>query len=344
LLAAALALISFVYLELASPHGRYDAWAIYNLRARFIDRAGGDWRSTFSADSYWNVHADYPPLLPLDIVWLWKALGTESLRAPMVLAALFLFGSAGLLFAATALARGLGQASLAGMLLIAAPVFLDRGASQTADVPLAFFILSACVLLYFYSVEKRPGLLALAGFTAGLAAWTKNDGLPLIPAAILAAALVSGGHSLRQRLVWLGAGLVFPLALLIYFKVFLAPPSEFLAGNAAQVTDLSRYWLILRYMLRGAWQLGGWPLPILLVLILHRFAFAPSVGDRRGALAILTIIVFQLAGYFAAFVFSPYNLEWHLSTSVERLWIQVYPALLLMHFVTVTEPGTIGVK
>lgn len=344
LLAIVLTAISFICYEQASPHGRYDAWAIYNLRARFIDRAGSEWPATFSADSYWNVHADYPLLLPLNIVWLWKALGTESVRAPMALAGIFLFGTAGLLFAATALLRGLGQASLAALLLIAAPVFLDRGASQTADVPVAFFILATCVLLYFYNLEKSPGLLVLAGFTAGLAAWTKNDGLPLIPAAIVAAALAFGPHSLQRRLLWLAAGLALPLAILLYFKVFLAPPSEFLAGQGPGAVGAARYLLILGYMLRGAWELGGWPFPILLALVLHRLVFKPAASDRNGILAIVCLLGVQLASYFAAFVISPYDLAWHLSTSVERLWIQLYPALLFLHFSTVREPETIGVK
>ena len=99
-------------------------------------------------------------------------------------------------------------------------------------------------------------------------------------------------------------------------------------------------------MLYGAWSLGGWPFPILLGLIAHRFVFRPSLasGSRRGILAILILLGIQLAGYFAAFVFSPYDLVWHLTYSIERLWNQIYPAVLFLHFATVTEPEAIGVK
>ena len=342
----ALALISFVYFERISPHGRYDAWAIYNLRARFIYRAGGDWPLTFSPDSYWNVHADYPLLLPLNIVWVWNALGGETVRAAMVQAGIFLFGTAGLLFAATAHARTTGQASLAALLLLGAPIFLDRGASQTADVPLAFFILATCVLMYFYDTHRQPGLLVLAGFAAGLAAWTKNDGLPLLAAVIPACGLAFGRKDAARTTGWLAAGLALPAAVLIYFKVFLAPPSEFLAGMAGKILDPSRYFLILRFMLHGAWSLGGWPFPILLILVVHRFVFRRSdaAGDRRGILAILILLGLQVAGYCSAFLFSPYDLEWHLGYSIERLWIQLYPALLFLHFATVAGPDVIGVK
>jgi len=345
-IAAAITLISFIYFEEISPHGRYDAWAVYNLRARFIYRAGSDWLATFSPDSYWNVHADYPLLLPLNTVWLWNALGAETPRAPMVLAGIFLFGTVGLLFAATALARSIGQASLAALLLMAAPVFVDRGASQTADIPLAFFILATCILLFLYNSEKRPALLILAGFTAGLAAWTKNDGLPLVAAALAACVLSFEPKHAARTLGWLTAGLALPLTILLYFKVSMAPPSEFLSNSAGKAADVSRYLLILRYMLYGAWTLGGWPFPILLGLIAHRFVFRPSLASesQRGSLAILILLGIQLAGYFAAFVFSPYDLVWHLSYSIERLWIQIYPAVLFLHFATVTEPEAIGVK
>jgi hypothetical protein len=343
---ALVALLSFVYFEQISPHGRYDAWAIYNLRARFIFRAGSDWALTFSPDSYWNVHADYPLLLPMNIVWVWNALGGESVRAAMVQAGIFMFGTAGVLFAATAYARTPGQAGLAALLLLGAPVFVDRGASQTADVPLAFFILAVCVLLYFYEVHRRPGLLILAGLAAGLAAWTKNDGLPLLAAIIPACGLAFGPKNALRTAGWLVAGLALPAAALVYFKVFLAPPSEFLSDTGGKALDLSRYLLILRYMAHGAWTMGGWPLPILPALIVHRFVFRgpEAAASRGGILAIVIVLGLQLGGYCAAFLMTPYPLEWHLSHSIERLWIQVYPALLFLHFATVAGPDAIGVK
>ena len=85
--------------------------------------------------------------------------------------------------------RSRSQGLLAGLVLIGLVSFLQRGTLQYADVPLAFFILSAVLLLVLYDASERPqrGLLVLSGLAAGLAAWTKNEGLLLLlvlPAAL----------------------------------------------------------------------------------------------------------------------------------------------------------------
>ena len=53
------------------------------------------------------------------------------------------------------------------------------GTSQFADIPLALFILTTLILLFFQagSPDHRPGAVILAGIAAGLCAWTKNEGL-----------------------------------------------------------------------------------------------------------------------------------------------------------------------
>ena len=43
------ALIAFILFSVAEPHGGWDAWAIWNLRARFLFRGGEVWRDAFPA-------------------------------------------------------------------------------------------------------------------------------------------------------------------------------------------------------------------------------------------------------------------------------------------------------
>ena len=55
--------------------GGNDAFIIWNLRARWLYRAGEDFRSAFSPDLLFWSHADYPLLLPTILVRGFTVLG-----------------------------------------------------------------------------------------------------------------------------------------------------------------------------------------------------------------------------------------------------------------------------
>ena len=89
--------------------------------------------------------------------------------------------------------RGRSQAMLGGLMLTGTPYFLIHGASQYADVPLGFFFLATLTL--FCLQDRFPkhsrGVLVLAWMTAGMAAWTKNEGLLFLLAIVVARFAVS---------------------------------------------------------------------------------------------------------------------------------------------------------
>ena len=123
-------------------------------------------------------HTDYPLLLSGSIARCWTWLAGDPHWIPQLIAAAFTLLGAGLLTAGVGRLRGSNQGWLAGLSLLGTVLYLVRGASLYADVPLSFFILAALVLLALYDAGQRPspGLLVLAGLSAALAAWTKNEG------------------------------------------------------------------------------------------------------------------------------------------------------------------------
>ncbi|TSA48300.1 MAG: phospholipid carrier-dependent glycosyltransferase, partial [Deltaproteobacteria bacterium] len=173
---------SFLFAFLKEPHGKWDAWLIWNMHARFLYRSGEAWREVFAGGMDWS-HWDYPLLLPLSIVRGWKYIGNDSLFIPAAFALLFTLLTLGLLLCALAFLRSRIQGCLAAMILLGTPLFIVMGASQFADVPLAFFILATLVLLFLpaRSPENHFGAPVLAGIAAGLCAWTKNEGLLFLP-------------------------------------------------------------------------------------------------------------------------------------------------------------------
>lgn len=231
------------------PSGTWDAFMIYNRTARFVYRSQADWLQSFSTQLDAVFHADYPLLIPLSITSGWDALNRKSPYIPLFFSALFILGSAGLLASALALVKSSWQAAAGLIILLNTPLFLVTGASQTGDVPLGFFILATAVLLFLYAARQEPGLLALAGLTSGLAAWTKNEGQLFAAAASVCVVFVIARPRRWRDLNAYLAGLLPPLAIVAYFKFFLAPPNDLLAAGIVQslqsMLQLSRHLIIL---------------------------------------------------------------------------------------------------
>ena len=77
----ALAVVAAIANYCKSPLGDWDAWTIWNQRARFLLRGSEQWRQAFSPVF---AHTDYPLLLPSSNARLWSYLGAEPSWARVV--------------------------------------------------------------------------------------------------------------------------------------------------------------------------------------------------------------------------------------------------------------------
>ena len=103
LVLAVVAGLSFWLYSTINPHGEWDAWAIWNLRARAIFRGVPDWSAVFSPTF---PGADYPPLVPVAVARLWAYAGREQLIAPAVVALPFSFSSTAIIIVSVGQLRG----------------------------------------------------------------------------------------------------------------------------------------------------------------------------------------------------------------------------------------------
>src|SRR3989338_3737578 len=78
------------------PFGDWDAWALWNMKAKFLLLSSHSWRELFSL--HWHTQPDYPLLLPFMNVW--GSLGTNDnlTVSPILISLIFTFSCAGLLF------------------------------------------------------------------------------------------------------------------------------------------------------------------------------------------------------------------------------------------------------
>ncbi|HEY5984257.1 MAG TPA: glycosyltransferase family 39 protein [Anaerolineales bacterium] len=336
-----LSLLATANYLLRRRQGDWDAWMMYNRAARFIYFDQAHWLGSFSPEMSPIFHADYPLLLASDIVAGWELLGRDSAAVPMVQSALFAIACAGLLGSSLGAVKSLGQAALGITLLWGVPVFVNEGARQMADVPLAFFILATGVLFFLYATNRQRGLLVLAGIAVGLGAWTKNEGTVLVVGAVASVLLAFVRRDSWTALLTFAAGLAVPLAVVIYFKLFLAPSGDILLGAsgglAAKLADVSRHTLIIQYLWNeftafGSWGIWGISIGILPILAVYYLVFRSSIAQnvRAAYLAGLAMLGIQVVGYYAAYLVSPYDLAWHLSYSSTRIVAQVFPLILFL--------------
>jgi hypothetical protein len=334
-----LALLTYVAVSLGKPQGAWDSWMIYNRAARFLYRGGDHWMDAFSPDLYWYFHADYPPMLALNIASGWDTLGQETIRMPMALGGAFLFGSAGLMFAGLNAYKTLGQASLGMIVLFTISDYIDLGSKQVADIPLSFFILATGVLVFSYTVKKHRGLLVLAGLSAGLAAWTKNEGIVFMLVSLIGLGVAYRNH-LKEVFPWYLLGLAVPVAILFTFKIAMAPPGDLfvdIPSQLRQITDIYRHHEILKELRVDLMSLVNWKLLLVYALILGISRPGPSASAY---VACALFILLQLVGYYSILLISPHNVLWHLS-ALYRLLLQIGPLIVFFYFCVVRPPETV---
>jgi hypothetical protein len=327
-----MAAATFLMLHAAAPHGEWDAWSIWDLRARFLFRAQ-ELTSPFTPALDW-AHPDYPLLLPAAIALLWHAAGAESTAIAGAVNFLFLASLLAAPYFALRLLRGPGLAAVAAIATLSATSLVRVSASLYADVPLAACAAVAAALLVYGLERPANGPILLAGLAAGFAAWTKNEGL-LFCLCLVAALLVSvtSRAELRARLqatVPLLAGVALALASVAWFKLHIAPPNDLVNGQnlaqfGAKMAVFDRYWMTFWAFVGELLTFGNLLVPPVIVFAvwLALVRFRPAVSGAQ--LLPLALATLQLAGYFFVYVLTSRDLDWHLNTSLPRLLLHVWP-------------------
>lgn len=349
-LAVAAALYSAITRVLAYPHGDgWDAFSIWNLRARFLFLIGRDWRDTFSS-LIPGSHPDYPLLLPAGIAHFWTVIGHDDPRVPAAIAFLFTFATVSLLFSTVHALRGPSAAMLASITLLATPSFIEQGTAQYADIPLSFFFLATIALLCLSEAASgnRSALTCLAGLAAGFSAWTKNEGLLFLAAVVASRIFFSVSPRLPASDPQLSSaqwrfhasfltGAVPILLALFYFKHNIAGPGDLFSGGSSTLHKLvepARYWAVLQWFVKDFFRFGRWLLiPGTVLLAGLGCGLKSNASQHSNAIRICTLaLLLTLAGYAAIYLITPRDLYWHLRFSSGRLFLQLWPSAIFLFF------------
>lgn len=341
-----IAVAQFADSSAASPYGNWDAWSIWNLRAKLLAQPNGAWRDAFSPvlnqlAGGGATHGDYPLLVSAYIARCWSLTSSiGNVTAPTAVAGLFSLATVGLLIGGLAILRGWTTALTGGIILLGTAEFLHNSAWQLADVPLGFFYLAAFVLFLLSDAAGGVRRVAVvAGIALGCAAWTKDEGMLFALFAILALTawqMLSRPGARLRTLALFAAGAVLPLSVSIYFKIFLAPKGIWapltVSAAARKLADASRYMQIFG----GLWSewlgLGrGIAHPAVCLVVLAACLGVSREWLRRPAvLAAWGLLLAITAAYFFTYVVTPLDLAWHLGTSAGRLMVQLVPGTIFL--------------
>jgi hypothetical protein len=224
---------------------------------------------------------------------------------------------------------------------------------QYADGPLSFYMLATLALLCLQ--DRFPSDLRFsiaAGLAAGFAPWTKNEGWLFLGAVLLArpiALLRSRDRSALGPQFVRFAGAALPsTALVAFFKLRFAPANDLVAQKSADliahITTFGRWVITAEGFVKLLFLVGGFLLPIALVLGLYWFLvrFRVAEHDRPSLATLLLTLGLLLAGEFAAYVAFPPDIITQLNVSLERLFVQLWPAALLAFFLAANPPQLVS--
>lgn len=345
--------VAFLLRSAINPHGWEDAWGMWNLKARFLFRGGDNWRIAFSNALFWTSR-DYPLLVPISIVRIWSYLKNDSAIVQTIVAGLFTFSTVALLMSSLSVIRSRSTGLLAGLVLVGSRYFIKTGAYQIADVPLGFYILSTIVLFSLKEKsDSQSRCLILAGAMAGLASWTKNEGvLFLLVVFIVRMIVISSNRGIKaysKELAMFSIGVLPILAVLLLFKLKIPSTNELLTGQnmdtvLARLMDFTRYLIIGKSFIVFFYDklAKEW----LIILPIYFFLFGKTkqhVNEESIRTAVL-IVFFMIGGYFFIYLITPLNLQWHIDTSIWRLFLQLWPMIIFSFFLVAATPEELFLK
>jgi heme/copper-type cytochrome/quinol oxidase subunit 4 len=304
-------------------------------------------------DSYLNAsydvgrffHVDYPPLWPLMADISYVLLGHMQEAMQKTTTWIFCLSATAAVWAfAKERLRSNNKAIIMAFIVLAAPQFLTNLFTNThmayGDYPLAMMMLFSTIFLVksFDSLPNSTWLLAL--LFASLAGVIKNEGIPFL---LLVSVILTGRylmhiyrHRRERKTLWdaliaIGATVIIllPNIMWVLYKQKHNLVVEFRTANLAAsgmsvmerltvvgrtsyeyLKDHSMYW----------WQIAAVGLG----------SVAACWQRNKKAITVLFIIAGMIASYLLSFIFSPHELQYHVSASIDRLFSQLLPFMIIL--------------
>jgi len=336
------------FLSRRHPFGEWDAWALWNMKSKFLIFGGKHWSAIFNR-LHWHTQPDYPLLLPFIHTWSYCFTQKELLPIPRITAVVFATLCPMLLYG------GLQQfikkeiALLAAALLVVNPFYMFLSTAQYADILLAFYLLASLITLTLTLRMKNKRRAILLGFILGLMTFTKNEGIAitLLLIGLLTIYLCVQQWPIRLKngfkIIWTDhlkliayilCGLIFSASATIILKLFLAPPNRDILANLSQV-ELTFFnlkgLLIIKDAVLFEFFHQRWCLIWIFLTFLFLIQLPKFFIKECKVISLFFILYFSLILYIYLTTIN-FDLAWRLKSTLHRILFYLLPSLLFFSF------------
>ncbi len=130
------------------------------------------------------------------------------------------------------------------------------------------------------------------------------------------------------------------LLLIAYQKIIIAPPNQIISAQGSEtfskLTDFSRYeivwdWFVKQFSTFGKWTINPWWFFLAGLL----FKGINIKENNYSFVSNFTLFFLMLTGFFFVEIVTPLGLVYYLSTSVHRLFFQLFPTFIFIYFLAV---------
>lgn len=321
------------------PDGGWDAWQVWNFKAKFLLLAGEHWQNLFSAE-LWRSSPHYPLLLPLINVWGWLWTSQPVNTTPLITSILFAILTGGLLSSALWEQNKNIFSLLPGLLFLTVPLISLQATTQYCDIVLSFYLLASIITLAQAQKHQDSPWALLSGLLTGFLSFTKSEGL--IAALIISILFVSlnlwkkisrpKNFSLANAQLFL-LGLVLASLPTLAFNVLYSPGNQtFVNGltSTLKPSTWERFELIMVFLLmelkNGKWN-GLWFLILFGIIIRGKKLWNKNTIITAGFLLLYLTVIFT---YYHINTY--FEIKWWLSVSLYRILISLLPLFLFWVF------------
>lgn len=304
----------------------WDGLFIWEAKARHAFLAGGSLPASYFADATRvRFHPIYPLYLPFTELWVYLWAGDCDQTAVKIIFVIFYAAAIALLW--TSVKRFTGRpwiATVTALLPLFVPYMADHGLGLVqgyADFILAAVYFAGVSALLAWRIKGEEGAWPIAVACAALLPWIKQEWKILFPSLVLLAAVMHGWRGWKRTLLFPLPGVVIAGVWGAVIGKLSVPEDVFFPMNLQNlIAGLPRLETIFSLMghhlaLRTNWGVLWFIVPAaLLSLACRRRKETPWL-----ALALLVPLAIDVG----PFLLTKLDLDFHIKTSVDRLYLQI---------------------
>ncbi len=318
------------------PSGGWDAWSVWNLKAKFIFLAGQRWVDLLSP-KMWGSSPHYPLYLPLINVWIWGFFNKPAELTPAIVSMLFFLLIVLLLYASLRRESSSWVVLLAPLLLLSSELYSTLAVSQYCDIVVGFYLLASLTSLWRAEQEQSRAWLILGCILLGILSFTKSEGTI---AALLIFMLMTIKKFLAKRSKqkfqeFIFGAIVFFLAALptIIFNLFFSPGNQTFTNGLQSLqhpATFDRFKFCIAFLLSEMISMKWCGLWITVIVI-------GLLSLKRGWQRALKIFPLSLSIYLGivlayCFINTRFEIGWLLQVTLGRILASLLPSLLFWVF------------